>query len=109
MYLNGSLALMSFTLHQVSAVKPTAPGPALSTVGGRGENRVKQMLSHLCFIHVFFFYIYLLNIKEDGSLSVCPPSVQVKMNRMRLRIAQRLKEAQNTCAMLTTFNEVDMR
>ncbi|KTF77798.1 hypothetical protein cypCar_00035953, partial [Cyprinus carpio] len=35
--------------------------------------------------------------------------LQVKMNRMRLRIAQRLKEAQNTCAMLTTFNEVDMR
>ncbi|KAI1895497.1 hypothetical protein AGOR_G00106870 [Albula goreensis] len=33
---------------------------------------------------------------------------RVKMNRMRLRIAQRLKEAQNTCAMLTTFNEVDM-
>lgn len=32
----------------------------------------------------------------------------MKMNRMRLRIAQRLKEAQNTCAMLTTFNEVDM-
>ncbi|ROL47966.1 Dihydrolipoyllysine-residue succinyltransferase component of 2-oxoglutarate dehydrogenase complex, mitochondrial [Anabarilius grahami] len=34
---------------------------------------------------------------------------RVKMNRMRLRIAQRLKEAQSTCAMLTTFNEVDMR
>ncbi|XP_002157613.2 dihydrolipoyllysine-residue succinyltransferase component of 2-oxoglutarate dehydrogenase complex, mitochondrial isoform X1 [Hydra vulgaris] len=33
---------------------------------------------------------------------------KVKMNRMRLRIAQRLKEAQNTNAMLTTFNEVDM-
>ncbi|KAG7253074.1 hypothetical protein CRUP_009322 [Coryphaenoides rupestris] len=33
---------------------------------------------------------------------------RVKMSRMRLRIAQRLKEAQNTCAMLTTFNEVDM-
>lgn len=33
---------------------------------------------------------------------------RVKMNRMRQRIAQRLKEAQNTCAMLTTFNEVDM-
>ena len=31
------------------------------------------------------------------------------MNRMRQRIAQRLKDAQNTCAMLTTFNEVDMR
>uniref|UniRef100_A0A8V0XK87 Dihydrolipoamide acetyltransferase component of pyruvate dehydrogenase complex n=1 Tax=Gallus gallus TaxID=9031 RepID=A0A8V0XK87_CHICK len=33
---------------------------------------------------------------------------KVKMNRMRQRIAQRLKEAQNTCAMLTTFNEIDM-
>ena len=35
--------------------------------------------------------------------------VQIKMNRMRQRIAQRLKDAQNTCAMLTTFNEIDMR
>ncbi|XP_039283447.1 dihydrolipoyllysine-residue succinyltransferase component of 2-oxoglutarate dehydrogenase complex, mitochondrial [Nilaparvata lugens] len=33
---------------------------------------------------------------------------RVKMNRMRLRIAQRLKDAQNTNAMLTTFNELDM-
>lgn len=30
------------------------------------------------------------------------------MNRMRQRISQRLKEAQNTNAMLTTFNEIDM-
>ncbi|MCL4147403.1 UNVERIFIED_CONTAM: hypothetical protein GTU68_011313 [Idotea baltica] len=30
------------------------------------------------------------------------------MSRMRLRIGQRLKDAQNTNAMLTTFNEVDM-
>merc|ERR1719471_1648973 len=33
---------------------------------------------------------------------------RVKMNRMRLKIAARLKEAQNTNAMLTTFNELDM-
>ncbi|KAI4468909.1 dihydrolipoyllysine-residue succinyltransferase [Holotrichia oblita] len=33
---------------------------------------------------------------------------RVKMNRMRLKIAQRLKDAQNTTAMLTTFNEIDM-
>ncbi|XP_063729131.1 dihydrolipoyllysine-residue succinyltransferase component of 2-oxoglutarate dehydrogenase complex, mitochondrial-like [Symsagittifera roscoffensis] len=33
---------------------------------------------------------------------------RVKMNRMRLKIAKRLKEAQNTAAMLTTFNEIDM-
>jgi 2-oxoglutarate dehydrogenase E2 component (dihydrolipoamide succinyltransferase) len=32
----------------------------------------------------------------------------VKMNRMRLRIAERLKESQNTAASLTTFNEIDM-
>ena len=30
------------------------------------------------------------------------------MSRLRLTIARRLKEAQNTAAMLTTFNEVDM-
>ena len=30
------------------------------------------------------------------------------MNRMRQRIAQRLKDSQNTCALLTTFNEIDM-
>jgi len=35
-------------------------------------------------------------------------SPQVKMNRMRLRIAERLKQSQNTAASLTTFNEVDM-
>uniref|UniRef100_A0A0L8G5Y6 Dihydrolipoyllysine-residue succinyltransferase component of 2-oxoglutarate dehydrogenase complex, mitochondrial n=1 Tax=Octopus bimaculoides TaxID=37653 RepID=A0A0L8G5Y6_OCTBM len=33
---------------------------------------------------------------------------RVKMNRMRQKIAQRLKDAQNTCAMLTTFNEINM-
>ena len=33
---------------------------------------------------------------------------RVRMTRLRQRIAQRLKEAQNTAAMLTTFNEIDM-
>jgi 2-oxoglutarate dehydrogenase E2 component (dihydrolipoamide succinyltransferase) len=33
---------------------------------------------------------------------------RVKMTRLRLTIARRLKEVQNTAAMLTTFNEVDM-
>ncbi len=33
---------------------------------------------------------------------------RVPMSRLRQRIAARLKEAQNTAAMLTTFNEVDM-
>jgi 2-oxoglutarate dehydrogenase E2 component (dihydrolipoamide succinyltransferase) len=33
---------------------------------------------------------------------------RVRMSRLRQTIARRLKEAQNTAAMLTTFNEVDM-
>ncbi|XP_058957600.2 dihydrolipoyllysine-residue succinyltransferase component of 2-oxoglutarate dehydrogenase complex, mitochondrial-like [Pocillopora verrucosa] len=33
---------------------------------------------------------------------------KARMTRMRQRIAQRLKDSQNTYAMLTTFNEVDM-
>ena len=33
---------------------------------------------------------------------------RVPMSRLRKRIAERLKQAQNTAAMLTTFNEVDM-
>ena len=47
-----------------------------------------------------------------------PPSVpadpveqresRVRMSRLRRRIAERLKAAQNTAAMLTTFNEIDM-
>jgi 2-oxoglutarate dehydrogenase E2 component (dihydrolipoamide succinyltransferase) len=37
-----------------------------------------------------------------------PREERVKMTRLRRRIAERLKEAQNTAAMLTTFNEVDM-
>ncbi|XP_028253802.1 dihydrolipoyllysine-residue succinyltransferase component of 2-oxoglutarate dehydrogenase complex, mitochondrial-like [Parambassis ranga] len=53
---------------------------------------------------------------KPTAIATAPPAApsavrgenRVKMNRMRLRIAQRLKEAQNTCAMLTTFNEVDM-
>jgi len=34
---------------------------------------------------------------------------KVKMTRLRLTIAKRLKEAQDSAAMLTTFNEVDMQ
>lgn len=54
--------------------------------------------------------------KEDKSKAPPPaPKVpgnrgetRVKMNRMRLRIAERLKESQNAAASLTTFNEIDM-
>ncbi len=41
-------------------------------------------------------------------VDVTNPEERVRMTRLRQRIAERLKEAQNTAAMLTTFNEVDM-
>ena len=37
------------------------------------------------------------------------PEERVKMTRLRLTIAKRLKEAQDNAAMLTTFNEVNMQ
>ncbi|KEF33883.1 MULTISPECIES: 2-oxoglutarate dehydrogenase complex dihydrolipoyllysine-residue succinyltransferase [Deinococcus] len=37
------------------------------------------------------------------------PEQRVPMTRIRARIAERLKEVQNTAALLTTFNEVNMK
>jgi 2-oxoglutarate dehydrogenase E2 component (dihydrolipoamide succinyltransferase) len=45
---------------------------------------------------------------SSGPRSNAGREERVKMTRLRQRIAERLKEAQNTAAMLTTFNEVDM-
>lgn len=48
-------------------------------------------------------------VKAELAITGDRADTRVKMNRMRQRIAGRLKEAQNTYAMLTTFNEIDMR
>ncbi len=53
---------------------------------------------------------------QTSSIATVPPSpadpqgreTRVKMSRLRQRIADRLKASQNTAAMLTTFNEIDM-
>ena len=45
----------------------------------------------------------------DTPADAAAPRVRrVPMSRLRRRVAERLKEAQNTAAMLTTYNEVDM-
>ncbi len=55
-----------------------------------------------------------ISVPTTSSASTAPTSVssggeeRVKMTRLRATIAKRLKDAQNTAAMLTTFNEVDM-
>lgn len=47
--------------------------------------------------------------KKPASPSAHPKEEErVRMTRLRLKIAERLKEAQNTAAILTTFNEIDM-
>ena len=45
---------------------------------------------------------------SESARSVSLREERVQMTRLRKRIAERLKDAQNTAAMLTTFNEVDM-
>ncbi|MFL2771800.1 MAG: 2-oxoglutarate dehydrogenase complex dihydrolipoyllysine-residue succinyltransferase [Rhodospirillaceae bacterium] len=58
----------------------------------------------------------VLQFVSSGPEGMNPPTVpnrapreeRVKMTRLRRSIAARLKEAQDTAAMLTTFNEVDM-
>ena len=44
----------------------------------------------------------------EGAAAEGRREVRVKMSRLRRRIAERLKQAQNSAAMLTTFNDVDM-
>ena len=44
------------------------------------------------------------NVKENNYEQI----ERIKMSRLRMTIAKRLKEAQNTAAMLTTYNEIDM-
>ncbi|WPE21741.1 2-oxoglutarate dehydrogenase complex dihydrolipoyllysine-residue succinyltransferase [Shinella zoogloeoides] len=47
--------------------------------------------------------------RPASSAADAPREERVKMTRLRQTIAKRLKDAQNTAAMLTTYNEVDMK
>jgi 2-oxoglutarate dehydrogenase E2 component (dihydrolipoamide succinyltransferase) len=44
----------------------------------------------------------------QAAVSTGPREERVRMSKLRQKIAERLKESQNTAAILTTFNEVDM-
>ena len=48
------------------------------------------------------------NVKQPNTKSNNQLIERVSMSRLRKTIAKRLKDAQNTAAILTTFNEVDM-
>src|SRR5207302_696655 len=49
-----------------------------------------------------------VQLRAPSSVDDAAREERVKMTRLRATIARRLKDAQNTAAMLTTFNEVDM-
>jgi len=48
---------------------------------------------------------YVRGVSPAGSR----PEERVRMTRLRSRIAERMKQAQNTAAILTSFNEVDLK
>ena len=51
----------------------------------------------------------VINYTRVGAPAGPRPEERVKMTRLRSRIAERMKEAQNTAAILTSFNEVDLK
>jgi len=51
----------------------------------------------------------VVNHVRQGAPAGPRPEERVKMTRLRSRVAERMKEAQNTAAILTSFNEVDLK
>lgn len=72
----------NYIANQGSGPSPSAPAPTASSAPATSSSA---------------------NSREIG-----PREERVRMTKLRKVIASRLKEAQNTAAMLTTFNEVDM-
>uniref|UniRef100_A0AAQ4QC16 Dihydrolipoyllysine-residue succinyltransferase component of 2-oxoglutarate dehydrogenase complex, mitochondrial n=1 Tax=Gasterosteus aculeatus aculeatus TaxID=481459 RepID=A0AAQ4QC16_GASAC len=93
----GAVSAKAAPAAEAPAAAPQPPPPASAPAAMPPVPPQALSTCLVCFYHI-----------RVGNTEVESLSVQVKMNRMRLRIAQRLKEAQTTCAMLTTFNEVDM-
>eukprot|EP00301_Raphidiophrys_heterophryoidea_P020951 c5515_g1_i1.p1 GENE.c5515_g1_i1~~c5515_g1_i1.p1 ORF type:complete len:461 (-),score=149.21 c5515_g1_i1:530-1912(-) len=74
---------------QAAAAQPPKPSPAQPAPKPQPAQQQTSSVSH---------------VLVPGTREV----KKVPMSRMRLKIAQRLKDAQNSTAMLTTFNEIDM-
>ena len=51
----------------------------------------------------------VLDYVRHGAPAGPRPEERVRMTRLRTRIAERMKQAQNTAAILTSFNEVDLK
>lgn len=51
----------------------------------------------------------VINYVRSGTPAGPRPEERVRMTRLRSRVAERMKQAQNTAAILTSFNEVDLK
>lgn len=86
-------------------IPKTAP-PASPPPAGPMSSIPVAAIKHSSFIHKAEVKVPPADYSKE--ISGTRTEQRVKISRMRQRIAQRLKDAQNTNAMLTTFNELDM-
>lgn len=95
--------LAKFTAGKIEKITPIAPAPPkeekkqtspAQLAAQHGQSNVEEFIKSAK--------------KTKATASNAREELRVPMSRLRQRIAERLKDAQNTAAMLTTFNEVDM-
>lgn len=82
-----------------TATEPLRP-PSQSTVLERAEKETKVAPPSRS--------RFIAESQESSSSGAARSETREKLTRMRVRIAERMKESQNTAASLTTFNEIDM-
>lgn len=80
----------------IKQTEPTASKPAANYSHGQSN------------VHEFIASADFQNFNFANSKPTERSEMRAPMSRLRQRISERLKQAQNTAAMLTTFNEVDM-
>jgi 2-oxoglutarate dehydrogenase E2 component (dihydrolipoamide succinyltransferase) len=81
-----------------AAVKPSAPAPAEAVIQPPAAARDPVVSAS----------VPATQLRAPSVPNDAAREERVKMTRLRQTIARRLKDAQNTAAMLTTFNDVDM-
>ncbi len=97
-----------------SASAPPSPGPAARKIMAEGNIAPESVTGTGKGGRVTKGDVIELANKSAATSPPAPTGAsgrveqRVAMTRIRARIAERLKEAQNTAAMLTTFNEVDL-
>jgi 2-oxoglutarate dehydrogenase E2 component (dihydrolipoamide succinyltransferase) len=83
-----------------AAAKPTSPPPPRETSNAAAPAKAVAVHQHPASA--------LKDVRFPSPANDATREERVKMTRLRQTIARRLKDAQNTAAMLTTFNDVDM-